>query len=123
MTIPGGIFTPGAVIFGALGGVAIGVGLPLAGTAALTAVGFTGTGIAAGSIAAGIQAGIGNVVAGSLFAGAQSAGALGGFAILGPVGLIGAAVGTSVFGGIALWRNIRRRQQPIIRIHVIYPHV
>jgi len=93
----------------------------------LTAVGFTASGVAAGSIAARIQAGIGNVVAGSLFAWGQSWGAVGGFAILGPAGLIGAAVGTSVFGGIALWRNKKKRQRnakkPIVRIRVIYPHV
>jgi hypothetical protein len=108
-----------------VGGVAMGVGIPMAGTTALTAVGFTGTGIFAGSMAAGMQAGIGNVAAGSIFAGLQSIGATGGLAILGPVGVIAGVTGFAAVGGFSAWRVLRNRRNRRERaiIVIIYRHV
>lgn len=99
-----GIAKIAAITTGA--GVAAGVVVPTAATAALTTAGFTSAGIAAGSVAAGIQSGIGSVAAGSLFASLQSAGALGGFAILGPVGIAAASVAVVGVGTGLLVRKI-----------------
>jgi len=58
-------------------------------------------------------------VAGSPFALAQSVGALGGFAILGPVGLKGAAFGA----GLSILGSFQNNPQPTITFHMINIHV
>lgn len=87
--------------------------------------GFTGSGIAAGSAAAAWQSTMGVIAAGSTFSAFQSIGATGGFAILGPVGLVAGVVGgTLAAGGIAAYsflKKPKKAKRPYFV--VIYLHV